>query len=262
MTTTQSAATTLASTPTKLPLAGKVALVTGGSRGIGAGIVQRLVRDGAAVVFTYAGSKDRADALVAELTAGDGRVLAIEADSGDVDAVKRAVQRTREAFGRLDILVNNAAIARTGQLVDASADDIERTLAVNVRGPVVATQEALRHMERGGRIINIGSINSEYVPFPGASLYALSKGALSGFTHGLARELGARGITINNIQPGPVDTDMNPADGPNGAWLTGQIAVQRFGHTREVAGLVAYLAGDDGAYVTGADLRIDGGFAA
>jgi len=245
-----------------LPLATKVALVTGGSRGIGAGIVKRLARDGAAVAFTYAGSEARARALASELEQAGGRALAIEADSGDADAVRRAVTSTVAAFGRLDILVNNAGVLRMGALVDASADDIERMLAVNVRGPLIATQEALRHMTQGGRVIQIGSVNGGYVPFPGISLYALTKGAIAGLTHGLARELGARGITINNIQPGPIDTDMNPASGPMAQQLSSMIALGRYGHTREVAGLVAYLASDDGGYVTGADLTIDGGFSA
>ncbi len=243
-------------------LAGKVALVTGGSRGIGAGIVRRLAAEGAAVAFTFAGSRGAADALVGELRALDRRALAIQADSADADAVKRAVARTVEAFGRIDVLVNNAAILMAGPLAEMSLESVEKMIAVNVRGPVVAIQAALAHMAEGGRIVNVGSVNDSYVPFPGISLYALTKGAIAGLTHGLTHELGARGITINNIQPGPIDTDMNPAAGPNGEHLKSLIALKRFGHTSEVAGLVAYLASEEAAYVTGASFKIDGGFSA
>lgn len=254
--------TTSNPTTTALTLSGKVALVSGGSRGIGAGIVRRLAADGAAVAFTYAGNDAAARALVAEISARSGRALALRADSADAAAIERSVTQTVEAFGGIDILVNNAAILLGGQLGDVSPADLDRMLAINVRAPVIATQAVLRHMGSGGRIINIGSVNSEFVPFAGISIYALTKGALSGFTHGLARELGARGITINNVQPGPVDTDMNPADGASAKQLTELIAVQRYGKVHEVAGLVAYLASPDGAYITGADLKVDGGFTA
>jgi len=245
-----------------LSLSGKVALVTGGSRGIGAGIVRRLAGEGAAVAFTYAGGEEPARALVAELTAQGGKLLAIRADSADAAEVERSVAQTVEAFGSLDILVNNAAVLLAGELTAVSPADLDRMLAVNVRAPVIATQAALRHMREGGRIINIGSVNSEFAPFAGVSIYALTKGGISGFTHGLARELGARGITINNVQPGPVDTDMNPAGGPFSKQLTSLIAVQRYGRVSEVAGLIAYLASPEAAYITGADLKVDGGITA
>lgn len=244
------------------PLTGKVALVTGGSRGIGAAIVERLVRDGAAVAFTYRGGQAAAEQLAARLREAGARVIAIVADSADDAAVRSAVKTTVETFGGLDILVNNAAIAVSGNLVDVSGADLDRILNVNVRGPVVTTQEALRYMRHGGRVINIGSVNGEYVPFGGFSLYALTKAALTGFTHGLARELGARGITINDVQPGPVDTDMNPANGPLAEHLTGMTAVKRYGNAKEIASFVAYLAGPDSGYITGTGLRIDGGLAA
>jgi 3-oxoacyl-[acyl-carrier protein] reductase len=244
------------------PLGGKVALVTGGSRGIGAAIVERLVRDGAAVAFTYRGGRVAADALAGRLRDGGARVIAIAADSADDAAVRGAVKTAVETFGGLDILVNNAAIAISGKLVDVRVEDLDRILNVNVRGPVVATQEALRVMRDSGRVINIGSVNGGYVPFGGFSLYALTKAALTGFTHGLAHELGERGITINDVQPGPVDTDMNPASGPQAEHLRSLTAVKRYGTAKEIASFVAYLAGPDSGYITGTGLLIDGGFAA
>lgn len=262
MNTTQTTSTKSSSSTQALPLAGKVALVTGGSRGIGAGIVERLARDGAAVAFTYAGSRDRAEALAASITEKGGRAIAIQADSGDVDAVRRAVTRAVQAYDRLDILVNNAGVAKLGALTDLSLEDIDRMMAVNVRGLVVATQEALRYIKDGGRIINIGSVNSDSVPLVGASIYALTKGAVSAFTRGLARDVGPRGITVNDVQPGPIDTDMNPADGELAKGLTSLIAVQRYGKAREVAGLVAFLASEEGSFITGAELKVDGGFTA
>jgi len=243
-------------------LTGKVALVTGGSRGIGAAIARRLAREGAAVGLTYATSPEKADELVRAITAADGRALAIRADSGDPAAVKDAVAATVKAFGRLDILVNNAGLVAVGTIDQVSPEEFDRLLAVNVKGLFVATQEAVRHMGEGGRVINIGSVNSDLVPFAGFSVYALTKGAVASFTRGLARDLGPRGITVNNIQPGPVDTDMNPADGPFAEQMLRLIAVKRYGRGDEIAGLVAYLAGPEAAYVTGASLNIDGGFTA
>lgn len=243
-------------------LAGKVALVTGGSRGIGAAIVKRLVRDGAAVAFTYFGSAERAEALAASLTAGGGQVKAVRADSGDVAAVRSAVAETARHFGRIDILVNNAGILLLGPVDEFSVEDLDRILAVNVKGLFVATQEAVRRMGKGGRIINIGSVNSDAMPFVGGSAYAMTKGAVASLTRGLARDLGPRGITVNNIQPGPTDTDMNPAHGTMAAGLTAMLAVQRYGKDEEVAAMVAYLAGPEASFVTGASLKIDGGFAA
>ncbi len=186
----------------------------------------------------------------------------IRADSADVKAVQSAVAETVKAFGRLDILVNNAGVVALAPIEEFKMEDFDRLLAVNVKGIFVAIQEALRHMGEGGRIINIGSINSDLVPFAGGSVYALTKGAVAGFTRGLARDLGPRGITVNNVQPGPTDTDMNPADGPFAAQLKNMIALQRYGHGDEIAGMVSYLASPEAAFVTGASLKIDGGFSA
>lgn len=243
-------------------LAGKAALVTGGSRGIGAAIALRLAADGAAVAITYSASPDRANEVVKDIEAAGGRALAIKADSADAAAVRLSVAKTVGAFGGLDILVNNAGVAKMAPLAEFSMEDFETTLAVNVRGVFVATQEAARHMRDNGRIIHIGSTNSDRMPFIGGSVYALSKAALAGFTKGAARDLGVRGITVNNIQPGPVDTDMNPADTEFARSLTAMMALQRYGHTDEIAGFVSYLASPEAAYITGASLLIDGGFAA
>jgi 3-oxoacyl-[acyl-carrier protein] reductase len=240
-------------------LKNKVALVTGASRGIGAAIARRLAQDGAAVAITYSANPGKAAAVVDAIAKDGGRALSIQADSGDPAAVKHAVQKTVEEFGRIDILVNNAGITYLAPIGEFPEEEFERMLNVNVRGAFIATQEAVRHMGEGGRIIMIGSINSDYVPFSGGSVYALTKAALAGFTRGLARDLGPRGITVNNIQPGPVDTDMNPADGPFAQTVRGSIAVRRYGRGDEIAALVSHLAGPEGAYITGAQLKIDGG---
>ncbi len=243
-------------------LSGKVALVQGGSRGIGAAIVKRLAEQGAAVAFTYVSSQETATQLQDELRQGGAQALALKADSADATAVQQAVELTVEQFGRLDILVNNAGVLAIGDIAEFSLEDFDRTLAVNVRSVFVATQAAVRHMGQGGRIINIGSTNAERMPFAGGATYAMSKSALVGLTRGLARDLGPRGITINNVQPGPVDTDMNPANSEFADSLMGLMAVGRYGHVEEIASFVAYLAGPEAAYITGASLTIDGGFAA
>lgn len=243
-------------------LSGKVALVQGGSRGIGAAIVKRLAEQGAAVAFTYVSSQAVANELQQQITANGGKALALRADSADAEAVQQAVDATVAHFGRLDILVNNAGVLAVGPLESFSLEDFDRTLAVNVRSAFVATQAAARHMGQGGRIINIGSTNAERMPFAGGGPYAMSKAALVGLTRGLARDLGPRGITINNVQPGPVDTDMNPATGEFAESLMGFMAVGRYGKVEEIASFVAYLAGPEAAYITGASLTIDGGFAA
>jgi 3-oxoacyl-[acyl-carrier protein] reductase len=243
-------------------LDGKAALVTGGSRGIGAAVARRLARDGAAVAITYASAKQKADEVVRDIERAGGRALAIRADSADAEAVKRAVAETVRAFKRLDILVNNAGVATIGPVESFSLDDFDRMLAVNVRGVWVASQEAARHMTEGGRIITIGSTNADRMPFAGGGPYAMTKAAVAGLTRGLARDLGGRGITVNNVQPGPVDTDMNPATGAFAENLKSLMALPRYGTGAEVAGLVAYLAGAEAAFVTGASLTIDGGFGA
>jgi 3-oxoacyl-[acyl-carrier protein] reductase len=243
-------------------LQNKRALVTGGSRGIGAAIVNRLAREGAHVALTYVRKPDEANKR-AELAKALGvRALAIEADSTDPDAVIAAVERTAQEFGGLDILVNNAGIAAIAPFDAVSLEDFDRTIAVNVRAVFVATQAAVRHMKEGGRIINIGSCNAERMPFAGGAIYAMSKAALVGLVKGLARDLGPRGITINNVQPGPVDTDMNPADSDFAKMLKQLMAVPRYGTVDEIAAMVAYLAGPEAAFVTGASLAIDGGFTA
>ncbi len=194
-------------------LSGQVAFVQGGSRGIGAAIVKRLARDGAAVAFTYVSSASKAEEIVATITAAGGKALAIRADSADAVSLQHAIRQTVTTFGRLDILVNNAGVLVWGNIEELTLDDLDRTLAVNIRSVFVACQEAAHHMGKGGRIINIGSTNADRIPMAGGSVYAMSKSALVGLTKGMARDLGPRGITVNNVQPGPVDTDMNPADG-------------------------------------------------
>ncbi|NWA00006.1 3-oxoacyl-ACP reductase family protein [Pseudomonas gingeri] len=243
-------------------LNGKVALIQGGSRGIGAAIVKRLAAQGAAVAFTYVSSAAKAEELQDSIIADGGKALAIKADSADAAAIRQAVNGTVEAFGRLDILVNNAGVLAMGPLEDFSLEDFDRTLAINVRSVFVATQEAARHMGDGGRIISIGSTNAERMPFAGGAAYAMSKSALVGLTKGLARDLGPRGITVNNVQPGPVDTDMNPANSEFADSLIGLMASGRYGRVEEIASFVAYLAGPEAGYITGASLTIDGGFSA
>ena len=243
-------------------LTGKVALVTGGSRGIGAAIAKRLAQDGAAVAITYVSAQQKADEVVRAIEAAGGRALAIRADSADVEAVKNAVAETVQTLGRLDVLVNNAGIAVVMPLDQFSLDDFDRMVAVNIRAVFVAAQEASRHMHEGGRIITIGSVNADRMPFAGGSVYAMTKAAVAGLTRGLARDLGPRGITVNTVQPGPVDTDMNPADGPFAESLKGWMALPRYGQGDEIAAMVAYLAGPEAGFVTGASLTIDGGFAA
>lgn len=243
-------------------LAGKVALVTGGSRGLGAAIAKRLADDGAAVALTYTSSPQKADEVVRDIEAAGGKALAIRADSADVEAVKHAVAETANVLGRLDILVNNAGVAALAPIDQFLIEEFDRLVAVNVKGIFVATQEAVRHMGEGGRIIMIGSVSSDSMPFAGGSIYALTKGAIASFTRGLAGNLGARGITVNNIQPGPIDTDMNPADGDFAAGQTKMTALGRYGQDDEVAGMVSYLASPEAAFVTGASLKIDGGYTA
>lgn len=243
-------------------LTGKVALITGGSRGIGAAIAKRLAADGAAVAITYTSAPQKAEEVARSIESAGGRALAVRADSGDVNAVKGAIAETVRTFECLDILVNNAGIVAVAPFDQFSLDDFDRLVAVNVRGVFVAAQEASRHMTAGGRIINIGSVNADRIPFVGGSVYAMTKAAVAGLTRGLARDLGPRGITVNNVQPGPVDTDMNPATGPFAESLKGFLALPRYGHAGEIAGLVAYLAGPEAGFVTGASLTIDGGFAA
>ncbi|MGX6564727.1 Short chain dehydrogenase [Cupriavidus necator] len=245
-----------------LPMTGKIALVTGGSRSIGAAIARRLAADGAAVALTYSASPEKAAMVVREIEAAGGRAVALAADSGDPAAVRRAVAATVDAFGGLDILVNNAGLGLGGAIEDISFDTYERMIAVNVTGVFVATQEAVRHMKTGGRVIHIGSSMARYAAFPTASLYTLTKGAIAGFNRSLVRDLGPKGITVNTVHPGPTDTDMNPAGGPVSEIVGPGIALGRYGQPHEIAGVVAFLAGPDAAFVTGAEIVADGGFTA
>lgn len=228
-------------------LQGKAALITGGSRGIGAAVAFRLAELGARVAVTYQNTKP-------------DNGFAIQADSEDPKAVVAAVEEAAAEFGQLDILVNNAGVFQVGPLDDLGQEEFDRTMAVNVRAPFLASRAAARHMREGGRIISIGSNVAVYAPFPGFALYSASKTALIGMTKGLARELGPRGITANIVNPGPTDTDMNPADGPMADTIRGLTALGRYGKPAEIAEVVAALAGDAGAYVTGASINVDGGF--
>ena len=243
-------------------LAGKVALVTGGSRGVGAAIASRLARDGAAVALTFTSSPRKANEVVHAIEAAGGKALAIKADAADADATRAAVAKTIATFGAIDILVNNAGVLALAPIEQFPLEEFDRLVAVNIRGLFVATQEAARHMREGGRIIHIGSTNSSRMPFAGGSVYALTKGAVAAFTKGLARDLGPRGITVNNVQPGPTDTDMNPAGGATADRSRQHVALQRYAEPEEVASFVAYLAGPEAGFVTGASLMIDGGFTA
>ena len=244
-------------------LENKRALVTGGSRGIGAAIVKRLAREGANVALTYIGNPDNANATVQAAQALGVKALAIQADSADAEALVAAVERTVKQLGGIDILVNNAGIAIIAPIDDYRLEDLNRTLAVNVRAVFVATQAAVKHMQAGGRIINVGSCNAERVPFMGGGVYAMSKAALVGLVKGLARDLGPRGITINNVQPGPVDTDMNPATSDFAKKTVQHVmALPRYGTGDEIASLVAYLASPEATYLTGASLAVDGGYTA
>ncbi|MFI5585159.1 3-oxoacyl-ACP reductase family protein [Amycolatopsis sp. NPDC051758] len=245
-----------------MTLDGKVALVTGAGRGIGAATALRLAEDGADVALTYQHNGDRAAEVVEQIKNLGRRALAIQADSADASAMSAAVSETVAEFGRLDVLVNNAGVGFVGPLADTSLEDVDRVLAVNVRGVYVMTQAAAAHLGEGGRVITIGSCVTDRVPGPGMSLYATSKAAMVGLTKALARELGPRGVTVNLVHPGPTDTDMNPADGPYAADQRALTAFDRYGKPSEVASAVSYLAAPSSAYVTAAVLSVDGGHAA
>lgn len=241
-------------------LNGKVALVTGGSRGIGAATALRLAREGADVAVTYVNGKEAAADVVRAVEALGRRAVALRADSADAAEATDAVGLAAEALGGLDVLVNNAGVGLLGPIESLSLADVDRVLAVNVRGVFLTSRAAAARMTAGGRIITIASCMTQRVPGPGGTLYAMSKSALVGLTKALARELGGRGITANVVHPGPIDTDMNPADGPFAAGQAAMTAVGRFGTGEEVAATVAHLAG--AAYVTGAEFAVDGGHAA
>jgi len=245
-----------------LPLAGKTALVTGASRGIGAGIARELARQGAKVAITYLSSAEAADALVNDIRTAGGDAIAIQSDSANADAARQGVRDAVEALGSLDILVNNAGGGWFEPFTETPDEHIEATINLNIRGTIYTTQEALKHLPDGGRIITIGSINAVSVPFPGGSIYGMSKAALVAFTQGLARDLGPRGITVNNVQPGPIDTTGNPASGPAGDFLAGLTALKRFGTSADVGNLVAWIASDQANYMTGSTVNIDGGWTA
>ena len=237
----------------------KVALVTGGSRGIGAGIAKRLAADGANVAITYTKGADAAQAVVKEIESTGRKAIAIQADAADAAAVKAAVEKTVATLGRLDVLVNNAGTAIPKTFEETTLEEMDRVIDINIRGVLVATQAALKHMKDGGRIITIGSCVGERMMTPGLVPYSATKGAVKMFTQGLSREVGGRGITVNNVQPGPIDTDLNPAAGD---WAEPQVAataLKRYGHVDEVAALVSFVASPEASYITGTNLTVDGG---
>ena len=237
----------------------KVALVTGGSRGIGAAIAKRLAADGANVAITYAKDASAASAAIKAIELSGGKAIAIQADAADAKAVKGAVEKTVATFGRLDVLVNNAGTAIPKAFEETTLEEMDRVIDINVRGVFAATQAALKHIKDGGRIIMIGSAVGERAVAPGLVPYAATKGAVKMFTQALSREVGNRGITVNNVQPGPIDTDLNPASGDWAVPQKAATALNRYGHVDEVAALVAFVAGPDSSYITGANLTVDGG---
>ena len=243
-------------------LSGQVALVTGGSRGIGAAIARRLASDGATVVLTYASAADKARAVAKQIEADGGRAFVIWADNADPGGAAQAVEQAVQAAGRIDILVNNAGIFSGGPLDEITVEDADRIWAIDVRAVLLASQAAARHMPAGGRIINIGSALTDRVPAPGMTLYAMSKSALTGLTKGMARDLAPAGITVSTVHGGLIDTDMNPKDGPGAEFLSGLTALGRYGDAEDIAAAVSYLAGPGGRYITGAAISVDGGFAA
>jgi 3-oxoacyl-[acyl-carrier protein] reductase len=240
-------------------LANKVALVTGGSRGIGAAIAQRLATDGANVAITYVKDASAASAVVKAIERAGQKAIAIQADATDANAVAAAVEKTVSTFGRLDVLVNNAGTAIPKAFVETTLEEMDRVLDINVRGVFAATQAALKHMHEGGRIIMIGSAVGERAVAPGLVPYAATKGAVKMFTQALSREVGNRGITVNNIQPGPIDTDLNPASGDWAVPQKAATALDRYGHVEEIAAMVSFVAGPESSYITGANLTVDGG---
>src|SRR6058998_1965590 len=240
-------------------LEGKIALITGGSRGIGAAIAKRLAADGASVAVTYSKGADAAASVVTAIERAGGKAIAIQADAADAEAGKAAVEKTVATFGKLDVLVNNAGTAIPKTFEETTLEEMDRVLDINVRGVFIATHAALKHMKSGGRIIMIGSSVGEHVVVPGLVPYAATKGAVKIFTQALSRELGSRGITVNNVQPGPIDTELNPATSEWAVPQKAATALDRFGHVDEIAALVAFVAGPESSYITGANLTVDGG---
>lgn len=240
-------------------LSGKVALVTGGSRGIGAAIAKRLAVDGADVAITYAANKEAADKVVAELTADGSHALAIQADAADPQDAAAAVHKVAEQYGGIDILVHNAGVAGFATLPESDFAEYRRQFAVNVDGVFVGTRAAASHIRDGGRIIVIGSVNAHWMPMAGGAIYGATKAAVAGLVRGWARDFGARNILVNVIQPGPVDTDMNPAEGDLAEMLRQLTALGRYAKPEEIANLAAFLASDEASYITGAAMDIDGG---
>lgn len=246
-------------------LTGKRALVTGGSRGIGAAIARRLAADGADVAITYAGNRERAEETVAAIEAGGRRGFAFQADAAIAGQQADAVRRAAEALGGLDVLVHNAGVFELSNMADADADATDsyrRQFALNVDGVFAGTAAAVPVMNDGGRILIVGSVNAVTAPFPGGAAYGATKAAVAGLARGWARDLAPRGILVNTIQPGPIDTDMNPADSDFAAMLTARVALGRYGRAEEVAALAAFLASDEASYITGTTVNVDGGFLA
>jgi 3-oxoacyl-[acyl-carrier protein] reductase len=240
-------------------LEGKVALVTGGSRGIGAAIAKRLAADGAMVAITYAKGVDAAATVVGAIKSSGGKAIAVQGDATAADEVNAAIAKTVAALGKLDIFVNNAGTAIPKKFEETTLEELDRVININLRGAFIATQSALKHMNEGGCIILIGSCVGERMMTPGLVAYAATKGAIKMFAQGLAREVGDRGITVNNIQPGPIDTDLNPASGEWAVPQKAMTALNRYGVVDDVASLVAFVASPEAAYITGASLTVDGG---